>query len=464
MSITGNGGFHDFWSDNGSRDDPARPAPGRTRRGAAASQAGQDRRHRDGALRQARLRGGQGRGDRGRRRRVEGRHLRLLRQQGRPVHGRVPERHAHVQQVSRRPGRRARPGFLRGGQLLARAHAAPDPRGLDPVPGRADRQLLLRPGPQARDQQVHAARRPVRDARVRPVRRRSRRGQARHRDRADRLAGRLADRPLPGRDRDRGARPRAVRLLHPVGADAPAAGAPVRRARPQRHRGAGSRQGECPVPDAQATGAAPETFATVIREARIPMPDGVMLAATLYLPPDADTAPVPVVLEYQPWCTGSVGMWGISWGGFNSIQIAMRQPPPPALKAIIACEASDDMFHDDVHYIDGLLHLDEYAVMIDQLNMLPPAPEYPLDEETLARRFDSEPWMATWLGQQQDGPYWLRNSLRADYSRLAVPAFLIAGWWDGYRDSVFRMARHAQVPVKALIGPWNHTWPHIAVP
>jgi len=272
---------------------------------------------------------------------------------------------------------------------------------------------------------------------------------------------------------------------------------------------------------------AAQDFATVIREARIPMPDGVTLAATLYLPPDADAVPVPVVLEYlpyrkddavgrnlelnsyltrrgyagarvdirgtgnsegelpageyteqeqrdaeaviawladQPWCTGAVGMWGISWGGFNSIQIAMRQPPPPALRAIIACEASDDMFHDDVHYIDGLLHLDEYAVMIDQLNMLPPSPEYPLDEETLARRFDAEPWLLTWLGQQQDGPYWLRNSLRTDYSRLAVPAFLIAGWWDGYRDSVFRMARHCQVPVRALIGPWNHTWPHSAVP
>ena len=270
-----------------------------------------------------------------------------------------------------------------------------------------------------------------------------------------------------------------------------------------------------------------QTFATVIREARIPMRDGTALAATLYLPPDADTTPVPVVLEYLPyrkddsvgrnlelnsyltrrgiagarvdirgtgnsegdlpageyteqeqrdaevviawlaalpWCTGSVGMWGISWGGFNSIQIAMRQPPPPALKAIIAVEASDDMFHDDVHYIDGLLHLDEYSVMIDQLNMLPPSPEYPLDNEMLARRFDSEPWLMTWLGQQQDGPYWLRNSLRTDYSRLTVPAFLITGWWDGYRDSVFRMTQNAHAPVKALIGPWNHTWPHIAVP
>ena len=219
--------------------------------------------------------------------------------------------------------------------------------------------------------------------------------------------------------------------------------------------------------------------ATVIRGATIPMPDGVELAATLYLPPGTDAVPVPVVLEYlpyrkddsvgrnlelnsyltrrgiagarvdirgtgqsqgelpageyteqeqadaeaviawlaaQPWCTGSVGMWGISWGGFNSIQIAMRRPP--ALKAIVAVEASDDMFHDDVHYIDGLLHLDEYALMIDQLNMLPPAPDYPLDEEVLARRFDSEPWVLTWLSQQQDGPYWRRASLRPDYARL----------------------------------------------
>ncbi len=266
---------------------------------------------------------------------------------------------------------------------------------------------------------------------------------------------------------------------------------------------------------------------TVIMQVRIPMQDGVRLAATLYLPPDADETPVPAVLEYlpyrkddsvgrnlelnsyltrrgiagarvdirgtgnsegelpdgeyteqeqrdaesviawlagQPWCTGSVGMWGISWGGFNSIQIAMRQPPPPALKAIIAVEASDDMFHDDVHYIDGLLHLDEYSVMIDQLNMLPPSPQYPLDEDMLARRFDADPWLLTWLGQQQDGPYWLRNTLRTDYSRLTIPAFLITGWWDGYRDSVFRMTQNCHAPVRALIGPWNHTWPHDAMP
>jgi predicted acyl esterase len=263
-----------------------------------------------------------------------------------------------------------------------------------------------------------------------------------------------------------------------------------------------------------------------VREARIPVRDGTELAATLYLPAQQATAAVPALLEYlpyrkddamlardyvlytymtargyagarvdirgtgasggdlpegeyteqeqrdaedviawlaaQPWCTGAVGMWGISWGGFNAIQVALRQPP--ALKAIIAVDASDDLFHDDVHYIDGLLHLDEYALMIDHLNALPPAPDFPLDEATLAARFDREPWLATWLARQQDGPYWQRASLRPGYHRLTVPAFLIGGWYDGYRDSVPRMLAAAPAPVKIMIGPWNHTFPHNAVP
>ena len=39
-------------------------------------------------------------------------------------------------------------------------------------------------------------------------------------------------------------------------------------------------------------------------------------------------------LSRQAWSNGNVGMFGISWGGFNSIQMAARKPP--ALKAIIA--------------------------------------------------------------------------------------------------------------------------------
>ena len=98
----------------------------------------------------------------------------------------------------------------------------------------------------------------------------------------------------------------------------------------------------------------------------------------------------------SPGAPGAVGMWGISWGGFNAIQVALRRPP--ALKAILAVDASDDLFHDDVHYIDGLPHLDEYTLMIDHLNMLPPAPDFPLDEAALAR-VDTEPWLISFLAQ-----------------------------------------------------------------
>lgn len=56
-------------------------------------------------------------------------------------------------------------------------------------------------------------------------------------------------------------------------------------------------------------------------------------------------------LAHQPWSNGNVGMMGISWSGFNSLQMAMRHPPE--LKAIIAVAATAELFHDDVHYIDA---------------------------------------------------------------------------------------------------------------
>jgi putative CocE/NonD family hydrolase len=167
-------------------------------------------------------------------------------------------------------------------------------------------------------------------------------------------------------------------------------------------------------------------------------------------------------LARQPWSGGNVGMWGISWGGFNSIQMAMRNPP--GLKAIAALMATDELFHDDVHYIDGILHVDEYVIMIDLLNALSAPPEFPLDDETLAARFDQAPWSLRWMKEQRDGPYWRRGSLRPRYERLRIPAMLVGGWFDGYRDSVPRMVQHLKGPVKAIVGPWNHTFPHDATP
>jgi uncharacterized protein len=161
-------------------------------------------------------------------------------------------------------------------------------------------------------------------------------------------------------------------------------------------------------------------------------------------------------LSKKPWSNGRVGMYGISWSGFNAIHTAMRKPP--ALKAILAVDASDDLFHDDVHFLDGIYHMDRYELEIDNDNGLPDSLEYRLDEEYFRNRFDREPWLFTYLRNQRDGEFWRKASVRFQ-EPLEVPTYLIGGLLDFYRDSVPRMLETTKAPVIAEVGPWNHAWP-----
>ncbi len=170
-----------------------------------------------------------------------------------------------------------------------------------------------------------------------------------------------------------------------------------------------------------------------------------------------DAEEVIAQLARRPESNGRVGMWGISWGGFNALQVAMRHPP--ALKAILALHAADDLFYDDIHYIDGVLHLDPYALQIDHENGLPRSPAYVLDSAYFAERFDREPWLFTYLRNSVDGPWWRAGSLRFQYDRLTIPAYFIGGLLDGYRDTPLRALELAKGPVKVEIGPWGHDWP-----
>jgi putative CocE/NonD family hydrolase len=278
--------------------------------------------------------------------------------------------------------------------------------------------------------------------------------------------------------------------------------------------------------------ASPPIYEIAMSEAVIPLPDGVRLAADIYLPSSGAAAEgagenerFPVLLEYLPyrknesrsrnyslyayfvrrgyvvarvdirgtgrsagrlipyeysdieledgevvidwlskqsWSNGNVGMFGISWGGFNSIHMAMRSPP--ALKAIIAIDATDDLYQDDVHFMDGILHLDSWEMSQDLDNARPGAPDYVIDENYFRNRFDTEPWMMTYKRQQRDGPFWERTTLKANYDALRIPTFVIGGWYDGYRDSVPRMLEHVKAPMKAIVGPWSHAFPHDPYP
>jgi putative CocE/NonD family hydrolase len=260
----------------------------------------------------------------------------------------------------------------------------------------------------------------------------------------------------------------------------------------------------------------------------IVMPDGVRLAVSLWLPDTAD--PVPVVLEAipyrkrdstrgyanywgrelarrgvafarldgrgsgdsegllldeylpqeqqdaadaigwlaaQPWCNGAVGMRGVSWGGFATLQTAALAPP--ALKAVMAFCASDRRYTDDAHYVGGGVALTglKWAASFKAVMAGPPDPEvFGADwEAAWMARLDAAPSIAAeWLRHQREDAYWRQGSVCEDYGRIRCPAYLVGGWVDPYNEAIPQLMTGLQVPAKALIGPWQHGYPAPATP
>ena len=133
------------------------------------------------------------------------------------------------------------------------------------------------------------------------------------------------------------------------------------------------------------------------------------VAADEYAPQEqADLAEVIAWLAAQEWSNGRVGMYGTSYSGFNSIQLAMERPP--ALGAICAIYATDDRYTDDVHYTGGVLRcidLVDYVLYMAAMNVLPPVPAVFGDgwrDEWLKRIDSAEPWILRWLEEQVDWP------------------------------------------------------------
>jgi hypothetical protein len=169
----------------------------------------------------------------------------------------------------------------------------------------------------------------------------------------------------------------------------------------------------------------------------------------------------------QPWCDGNVGMMGISWGGFNALQIAALAPP--ALKAIVTLCSTDDRYADDIHRMGGCVLSDElsWASVMFALNTMPPDPEIVGDrwrEMWFERLEGSGLWLDKWLRHQHRDEYWQHGSVCEDYSAIRCPVYAVSGWADGYSNAVFRLLENLSVPRKGLIGPWAHAYPHIATP
>jgi uncharacterized protein len=194
--------------------------------------------------------------------------------------------------------------------------------------------------------------------------------------------------------------------------------------------------------------------------------DGLLLDE--YLPQEqADAVEVIAWLAAQPWCSGSVGMMGISWGGFNALQVAAHRPP--ALKAIITACSTDDRYADDCHYMGGCLlnNTIAWASTMFAFGAQPPDPEVVGGRwrEMWLERLESNPLMvASWIEHQHRDDYWKQGSVCEDFSAITAAVYAIGGWADGYSNAIPRLISGLPGPTKGLIGPWAHAYPHAAQP
>ncbi len=171
-------------------------------------------------------------------------------------------------------------------------------------------------------------------------------------------------------------------------------------------------------------------------------------------------------LAAQPWCSGTVGMMGISWGGFNALQVAAMAPEP--LKAIITLCSTVDRFADDIHYKGGCLlneNLGWGATMWSYSSRAPDPALRPDDwREMWIDRLENEPFLpATWLRHQRRDAYWRHGSVCEDYAAIKAKVLAVGGWGDAYKNAVPQIV--ANIPgAKGIVGPWVHKYPHFAVP
>ncbi|MDP4333686.1 CocE/NonD family hydrolase [Curtobacterium sp. A7_M15] len=262
-----------------------------------------------------------------------------------------------------------------------------------------------------------------------------------------------------------------------------------------------------------------------VRDEWIPMPDGVRLHTRIWSPVEPD-GPVPVLLEYLPyrlddwtaprdserhpwyaqhgyasvrvdirgtgssdgffddeyseqelrdgeaviawlaeqeWSTGAVGMFGISWGGFNALQLAARAPA--ALKAIVTVCSTDDRYDNDVHYVGGaVLGIDmaAWGATMFAFNSRPPRPEVVGPgwvDQWRARLDANRPMTPVWLSHQERDDYWRHGSAAEDYGSIGAAVLAVGGWADPYRDAVLRLVANVDAPVQGIVGPWSHQYP-----
>jgi putative CocE/NonD family hydrolase len=162
----------------------------------------------------------------------------------------------------------------------------------------------------------------------------------------------------------------------------------------------------------------------------------------------------------QDWCTGSVGMWGISFGGFMTMATAQRKPD--GLKAIMPLMNSLDPEKETMHpqgARGGLQPLVQWGLQQLTYQLLPPMLDHedPVQQRKWHERISHDPALMDLAVHGPGHPIWKERVLHPE--TITTPAFCIGGWRDSFQWSIPRAYELMQGPKRLMMGPWGHVIP-----
>jgi putative CocE/NonD family hydrolase len=170
----------------------------------------------------------------------------------------------------------------------------------------------------------------------------------------------------------------------------------------------------------------------------------------------------------QPWCNGKVGMWGVSYPGFTSLQVAAMKPPH--LGAIAPIDADPDLYL-GFAYPGGCLNALQlcggYGPFMLVSNLM--SPLYFDSEARWKRVWDehlekNEPWLVSALAHPFRDAYWKESSILDAIEEIEVPVLAIGSWRDLFPSAPLQLYSRLKSPKKIIVGPWVHGDPDTVVP
>lgn len=174
-------------------------------------------------------------------------------------------------------------------------------------------------------------------------------------------------------------------------------------------------------------------------------------------------------VKRQPWCNGKIGGFGFSYLGITQWAMAVGNPD---VSSIAPTFTTQNPYHSiyragafsELTFLHwSLSSYGRFGNWIAPKDVERGYRHFPLAEADDAAARDID-FYNDWVRHPEPDAYWRGVSYDHRIGEIRAPAFLVAGWFDLFRDAQFRdfqlirngAAEPARSRTRMLVGPWSH--------